>query len=130
MTLDQWASLGEIIGAAGVIVSVIYLAIQVRKQTEESRLAATRELATQYQDGLKFIVADEKLSQIWLKGIKDYEALPDLERFRISIVFHDVLRSIEQQYFHTKNRNVEGSFLESINHDMSELRSIMHICNL
>ena len=96
-------SLGEIIGAMGVIATVIYLAVQIRKQTDESRLAATRQLATQYQDVLRFIAADERLSEIWLRGIKDYKSLPDTERLRISLIFHDMLRNMEVQFFHTKN---------------------------
>ena len=108
-------SLGEIIGAMGVIATVIYLAVQIRKQTDESRLAATRQLATQYQDVLRFIAAYERLSKIWLRGIKDYKSLPDTERLRISLIFHDMLRNMEVQFFHTKNKNVEASFLDSIN---------------
>ena len=80
MNWDVVSAIGEIVGAAAVVISLIYLAVQIRKQTEESRLSATCELATQYQDGLKLIAADENLTEIYLKAIRDYESLPDTER--------------------------------------------------
>ena len=42
-------NISEIIGSAAVVISVVYLAFQVRKQTEEARLAATRDLAPKFR---------------------------------------------------------------------------------
>ncbi|MGR8949150.1 MAG: hypothetical protein ACU84Q_13965 [Gammaproteobacteria bacterium] len=123
MNLDQIANLAETFGAVGVIVSVIYLAIQIRKQTEEARLSATRQLAAQFQDCLKSVGVDENLSEAWLKGVKDYESLPDVERFRVAVMFHDLFRSAEQQYFHTKTGNIEGLYLDSMDNYFTELLS-------
>jgi hypothetical protein len=46
MTWDAIGAVGEIVGAVAVVVSVIYLSVQVEKQTEEARLTATRELGS------------------------------------------------------------------------------------
>lgn len=46
MNWDAIAAVGEIMGALAVVVSVAYLAVQIRKQTAESRLTAARELST------------------------------------------------------------------------------------
>ena len=115
MNWDAIGAVGELVGASGVIISVAYLAIQIKKQTAEARLAATRELAAQHQDGLKLIAADPALSKIYLKAIRDYRSLPDEEKVRISIVFNDIFRNTEQRYLHTKSGHIEGSYLESIN---------------
>lgn len=123
MSLEKLASLAESIGAVGVIISVVYLAIQIRKQTEEARLSATRQLAAQFQDSLKSVGADEKLSEIWLQGVKNYESLPDVDRFRVAVMFHDLFRSVEQQYFHTGSGNVEQLYLESMENYFVELLS-------
>ena len=37
MTLDQLAGIGEIVGAIGVVISFVYLAIQIRTNTEAER---------------------------------------------------------------------------------------------
>ncbi len=43
MNWDALGAIGEIVGATAVVISVIYLAVQIRKQTVESRLSATRD---------------------------------------------------------------------------------------
>ena len=37
MTLEQLGSIGELIGAIGVIISLVYLALQIRTNTEAER---------------------------------------------------------------------------------------------
>ena len=86
MTLEAMASIGEIIGAFAVVISVCYLAVQIHKQTLESRLSATRELATQHLDLLRVIATDDALPEIWLKAIVDYDSLRDAERLKASLL--------------------------------------------
>ena len=45
MTLSQLGDLGDLLGGIAVIVTLLFLALQIRKQTIEARLNATRELA-------------------------------------------------------------------------------------
>jgi len=115
MTLQAMASVGEIIGAFAVVISVCYLAVQIRKQTMESRLSATRELATMHLDLLKVIATDDALPEIWLKAIEDYDSLRDVERLKASLIFHDLLRNYEQQFIHIQAGHADGSYLDSIN---------------
>jgi len=117
----DWGNLSEMIGSAGVIVSVIYLAVQVRKQVEESRLAATRDLAAQFQDSVKLFAEDEKLVEIYRKGIADYDSLPETDRLRLSICLINTLRVIEQQYIHMTRGNVDPTFFRSTNLGFTEL---------
>jgi hypothetical protein len=62
MNWEAIGAVGEVFGAIAVVVSVIYLAIQVRKQTEEARLAATRELAAQFQSMVEPVAHDSGFS--------------------------------------------------------------------
>jgi hypothetical protein len=120
MNLEALANIGEFVGALGVIVSVVYLAFQVRKQTEESRLAATRELADQYQACLATLVEDATLTEIWLKGVSDYKSLPDVDRLRLSFQFQRLFRNLEQQYLHRKRVSIDSSYFTSIDHSFTE----------
>ena len=100
MNLEAGAALGEIIGAAAVVISVIYLAIQIRKQTEEARLAATRDLAFHSQENFQQLVQDAELLKIYRQGIADYDSLPEDERLRLSLFFANMFRVAELQYLH------------------------------
>ena len=46
MTLQDWGALGEVIGSIGVVISLIYLAVQVRQNTKGIRTAAHQHIVT------------------------------------------------------------------------------------
>ena len=65
MNWDAIGAVGEIIGAAAVVVSVFYLAAQVRKQTEEERLSATRELSELFLVTIGSVREDKEFAEIY-----------------------------------------------------------------
>jgi len=73
MNWDAIGALGELLGALVVVISVIYLASQVRQNTATSRADALRtfsvEVSRQFGDWAK----DERISAIWHKML--YEGL-------------------------------------------------------
>ncbi len=114
MNWDAMGAVGEVIGASAVVISVVYLALQIRKQTNVSRLAATRELNNQITESIAVMTEDAEIAAIYLKAVRDYESLPDLDRLRISLWFLRNFRILEQQFLHIKSENVEASYLESV----------------
>ena len=95
MNWEAIGAVGEIIGAAAVVVSVIYLALQIRAQNVESRLGATRDLASKRAEPLKLLVGDDSAIEVWLKAIRDYESLQGHDRMKASLMFNLVMRNAE-----------------------------------
>ncbi|MGR8946690.1 MAG: hypothetical protein ACU84Q_01495 [Gammaproteobacteria bacterium] len=114
MNWDIVAACGEIIGAGAVVISVFYLAFQVKKQTEESKLSASRELAALYHDLLGDVQNDKEFSELYLKAVQNYDELPNSERIRVALLFQRGFRILEQQYLHTGKSQVDPVFFESI----------------
>ena len=81
---------------------------------EESKLAATRDLASQFQTGLDLLVQDKELCASWGRAVQDYLGLPDDERLRIALVLQRLTRVLETQFLHARNENVDSSYFESI----------------
>jgi hypothetical protein len=115
MNWDAIGSIGEIVGATAVVISVGYLAIQIRKQTQESRLSATRELATHYQDIMNTLIVNDGLAEIYLQGVQDYESLPNADRLRVALIFQKTIRLMEQQHIHIQKSGVDDSYFISAN---------------
>jgi len=113
MNWDAAGAIGEIVGAAAVVVSVVYLASQIRKQTDEARMGATRDLAARYDDYLTSLTDDETLAAAYRKGVRDYLSLEDDERMRVSTYFIRGFRIIEQQYMHTAGGKLDESYFAS-----------------
>jgi len=114
MNWDAIGAIGEVFGALAVVISVVYLAVQVRKQIEESRLSATRDLHEHYQTLLASLTSDPTLTDLYGKGVQDYDSLPNTERLRLSIYFQRLFRQLEQVFLHTTKGNLDPGFFRSI----------------
>ena len=114
MNWDIAGIVAEIIGAAAVVISVAYLAIQIKAQTEQSKLGATRDLATQYANNLGLLIEDGELAEIYLRGCRDYNDLPNTERLRVAGVFQRRMKLVEQQHLHVSKGNIDPAFFESM----------------
>ena len=114
MNWDAAGAIAEVIGAITVVISVIYLAVQIRRQTDQSRLAATRELTEQHSDIINRIIDDELTADLYLRAVKDFGALTSVERIRVSLLFHRMMRLIEQQHLHIEKGQIDPEFFKSM----------------
>ena len=79
-TAQLLGNLGEFLGAIVVLISLIYLAVQVRRNTQqlesnEQALLRTESTAQhqQWSGWRKMQINDPQLIAVWLKGLKDFE---------------------------------------------------------
>jgi hypothetical protein len=79
MNWDAAGAIGEIVGAAGVVLSLAYLGSQIRTQNRESRLDAITEWTTQWNAFLTSFAEHPHLSAVWSKGVKDFSSLNEPE---------------------------------------------------
>ena len=119
MNWDAIGAIGENIGAIAVVASVIYLATQIKRQTTESKLAATRDLSAKRVDAMKAVLNDEAVAEIYLRAIRDYESLKGVDRMRASSIFHIWARNSEQEFIHMGTGHADDPYLESVDHVMS-----------
>jgi len=119
MNWEVISAVSDAVGAIAVVASVIYLATQIKRQTTESKLAATRDLSARRVDGMKSILGDEAVAEIYLRGIRDYESLQGVDRMRASMVFHITMRNAEQDFIHMGTGHADDPYLESVDHVLS-----------
>jgi len=115
MDWDAIGAIGEIVGAAAVVISVGYLAVQIGRQTDQSRLAATRELAAEWSQIMHSLMDNSELCEIFLRAAADYESLPNIERMKMAVLFQRVLRLLEQERLHISKGHIEPEIFESMN---------------
>jgi hypothetical protein len=71
MNWDAVGALAELGGAIGVVVTLIYLAGQIRTQNAESRLNAVSNLTAQYNAFLGDQATDDALAERFLRACED-----------------------------------------------------------
>ena len=123
MNWEAAGAIGEIIGALAVVLSVIYLSFQIKKQTDESRLAATRELSALTMGLMDTLLANPELIIRYGKAVQRYDDLPNEERLWATWLFQRMFRVMEQQLMHSKNSHVEKVYFESVEKTILEMLS-------
>ncbi len=82
--MNALANIGELLAAFAVIVSVVYLAIQIRDNTKFSRIQERQNTTRQFADFMDILLLHPDLAELHDKGRDNPEELStkDLIRFR------------------------------------------------
>jgi hypothetical protein len=75
MKLKQWASFAEIIGALAVVISLVYVGIQVNDSAGAVRSAAANDANVALQAWYLQVGADRETSSIIYRGLMSEQAL-------------------------------------------------------
>lgn len=93
MNWEAMGAIGEIVGAAGVIITLAYLAVQVRQNSrqlergiEASRIAAEDAFGRGFDRWRELSVTDEEVADLFLRGMEDIESLGRSERLRFNYI--------------------------------------------
>ena len=83
----NWEAIGAIaegVGAAGVIASLLYLAVQVRSSTRASAVEAKLRTAEMLHVFIDRLIRDPELNDIYLRGLGDIESLSKSDYYRFT----------------------------------------------
>jgi hypothetical protein len=83
VTLEQYASVGQIVAALAVVISLIYLARQVRQNTAMMRVAAAGERVQRDTDMATSISDSQEFAELWVRAGSAFDTLSDVEKTRV-----------------------------------------------
>lgn len=86
MTLQDFASMGELLGAVGVIVSLVYLAAQVRHNTAALRASAITGITDRTAESMGLVASSPELAEVLGKGVAGDSPLQPDERIRFELL--------------------------------------------
>ena len=90
MNLESLGNIGEFIGGLAVIVSLLYLAIQIRQNTKTIRASNYESVLNGLREFHALIAQDGELADIFMRGSADLASLKPQERVRFNMVQYNV----------------------------------------
>ena len=114
MDVSRLADLAEIFGSIAVVVSLIYVAIQIRQNTNVTRLTTAQNLSRDIRQALAYIHADDEFAKIYLTGQENIDDLNTHERFRFYVYLAGYLRAIENAFYQLKKGAVDPYMWEAV----------------
>ena len=97
MNWEAIGAIGEIIGAAAVVGSLVYLAVQIQSQNRESRISWAHDFSVGYRDSLA-MMAERDTADLYAKAYDDYESLTRPETIRLIAGSSRLFRIWEEAY--------------------------------
>lgn len=126
LKLKQWAQIAEVIGAFAIIVSLIYVAGEVRHNTEATQAATFQQMVQQSASSLIAIAQDPELAEIQRRRSLDPESLTELEQYRLFLIARAQWRGMESAYFQRQHSVLGESEWKSYRYTMCrELTAVL-----
>ena len=82
MNWEMISAIAKMLGAVGVIISLVCLATQIRSRKRESRNAAVNAMVTRFSDLMRSLGENAELCDVWLRGLQSFEKLDSASRLR------------------------------------------------
>ena len=111
---DAIGAVGEIVGAAAVVLSLGYLAIQIRNQNSESRSAAMHDISIGWRAASEVFTSGE-LAEIFIKANHDYDSLTEVEALRFVAGVHGIFRVFEEAYNQHQLNRLDRNIWDAMN---------------
>ena len=109
LTLSEITNLAEIVGTIAIVVSLIFVGLQIRQNTRQIEAAS-------YQTGITFIDAVNNLATnpdsagLIIKGLQDFDALTKVEKAR----FDGRLYNVMNKFFLARQVYLQGSLSREV----------------
>jgi hypothetical protein len=100
MNWEAVAAIAQLVGSVAVVLSVLYLGIQVHRSTRVAKLATQDAAATALRDVTKPFMENAELARIWRVGLEDLSALSTDDRARFFHATYQFLKAFETIHFH------------------------------
>ena len=102
MTPTVWV---ELIGTSAVVISLMFIVLEIRQNTEALSAQALLELNRIANEVNNYPMADEELTQILIKGFEDFDSLSQVQEWRFYYHVHHTVNNLEVA-FQYKNEGI------------------------
>lgn len=119
MNWEMISAVGQMLGAIGVIISLVYLAVQIRNQKTESRRAAINLLTTHWSDLMKAHVESEEFCALWLRALQSFNSLDGPSKMRFGAHLGRFLRTSDSLYLYLRQGDMEEQLWRGVERSLA-----------
>lgn len=106
----NWEALGalaELIGAIGVVASLLYVAVQVRQNTRSIRSSTYDALVRSSGEWLSPVIQDPDLAAAFEAAVQGWDRVDEAQRGRVMYLLTQLFRTWENAYFQARQGTLE-----------------------
>lgn len=99
MTLTELGSIGELLGSVAVLVSLIYLAVQVKSSTAIAQTSTYQSVVSDFGALNVSMASTPALSLLFVNAQENFDSLTADEKARVSQLFFMAFRNFENMFY-------------------------------
>lgn len=107
MNWEAIGAIGEIVGAAAVVVTLIYLAAQMKINTTAINMSATQSVLNGRSEAAKLLAGNSDVANLLWKGADHPDSLTAEEHQRFLFIVSAAVRPIELAFLDYQNQNMD-----------------------
>ena len=107
MNWEMIGAIGEVGGAVAVVLSLVYLAQQVRNSSRQDRRTQFTQLNRDFLNFTDALSRDETLSEVIFQGIRDRSALSKPQLFRFNATVLGRFRAQEALFYYHRDGGID-----------------------
>ena len=112
--LSELASIAEIIGAFAVVISLIYVGIQVNDSAGAVRSAAANDANVAIQSWYLQIGSSQQTSELFYTALTSEEALSNEEEFQFLMMTHAIFLGFQNSYLLFEEGTIDAELREAL----------------
>ncbi len=116
---DAVGAIGEVLGGGAVVVSLLYLGLQIRAQTRQSRISAMHDISVGLRDAIAHFQS-EQMAQLFVSATKGMEHLEEYQRFQLLIGCQKCLRVWEEAFYMHRDGYLDANHWDGMNRQFQQ----------
>lgn len=114
LKLTEMASIAEVIGAIAVVISLVYVGIQVNDSVGAARSDSANNANVALQSWYQQIGSDQQSSELFYEALTSEEPLSNHEEFQFLMMFHAVFLALQNSYLLAEEGTIDVELRESL----------------
>ena len=114
LKLSEYASIAEIVGAVAVVLSLIYVGVQVNDSASAVRSASANDANVAVQNWYLQIGSDAQTTRIFYEGLISEEALPTFDEYQFLMMFHAAFLAFQNSYLIAAEGTIDSELVDAL----------------
>ena len=96
--LERILQVGELVAAIAVIVSVVFVGIEIRQNSRAQVQATTQAAVSDYVGSLELMAGDPEFACLYTRAVQDFDGLDAADRLRFSAYYMSTYYQLQEMH--------------------------------
>ena len=129
MSLEQLGLIADIVSAIAIVITLVYLALQIKDSARSTRSAAVTDATTAMQAFYQELGSNPATSKLFLEAVTNPDALSQQNQFQFLMLMHSCFLGFQRSFFLAREGTLDVALRDSIGTAMQAVNRMpgMHL---